>query len=226
MALEITPVTPGGAEFTPTDVPTFMQIQANGVNLGEPTVSTLNFAAGLTATRGTGGSANKVDVSAAGGGGGGAAVAVFSIAGASTSTFSSAKFGDWSPATVVLANAIATWDDANKAMDIAAAGVYAVKMECKVKATQSGGSTSFPRDDILYGGEVDSSVIASETKLGFNSSALGLSGADYVQWVEDFTVKTTDPNTLVQPRIYCKCYNSNDGKDSNFSAVVTLTKLS
>lgn len=207
------------------DFPQFIQFQADGANLGSRDADTVNFSTGLTATRGTGANANKVTLTASGGGGG-AAVAVFSIAGATTGTFNSTKFSDWSPATSVLANAIATWDDAGKALNIAAAGTYAVKMECKVRSTSGGGSTAFPRDDILYGGEVSNSVIGSATQLGFNSSALGLDTRDYVQWVEDFTVLTASPNTLVQPRIYCKCYSSNDGKDSTFSAIVTVTKLS
>lgn len=224
MGFGMTPAT-GWPVPTPDDFPEFIQFQADGTNLGGPDADTVNFSTGLTATRGEGENANVVTVTASGGSGG-AATAVFSIAGATTGTFNSARFSDWSPATPVLANAIATWDDIGQALNLAAAGTYAVKMECKVSSTSGGGSTSFPRDDILYGAETDSSVIASATQLGFNSSALGLNGSDYVQWVEDFTVQTTDANTLVQPRIYCKCYNSNDGKDSNFSAIVTVTKLS
>lgn len=209
---------------TPDDFPTFIQFQSAGVDLGGPDADTVNFSTGLTATRGEGESANIITVVSSEGGGG--ATAVFSLEGASVGSFNAAKFGDWSPATVVLANDIATWDDAGKALKIAAAGTYAVKVECKVSSTVGGGSSSFPRDDIIYGGEVDHAVISSATQLGFNSSALGLDSRTYVQWVEDFTVQTSASDVLVQPRIYCKCYNSNDGKDSSFSAVVTVTKLS
>lgn len=211
---------------TPDDFPTFIQFQEDGVNLGGPDASTVNFSTGLVATRGEGESADIITVTASGGGGGGAATAVFLIAGATTDEFDSTRFSDWSPATTALANAIATWDDTGKALSVAAAGTYAVKIECKVTATVAGNPVSFPRDDIIYGAEVDHSVISTRTQLGFNSSALGLDNREYVQWVEDFTVQTSAADVLVQPRIYCKCYSSNDGKDATFSAVVTITKLS
>lgn len=223
MGFGMTPAT-GWPVPTPDDFPTFIQFQEDGVNLGGPDADTVNFSTGLVATRGEGENASIITVTADSSGG--VETAIFSIAGATTGTFNSAKFSDWSPATTVLANAIATWDDAGKALNIAAAGCYAVKVECKVSSTVGGGSSSFPRDDILYGAEVDHSVVNSATQLGFNSSALGLDARTYIQWVEDFTVQTTDADTSVQPRIYCKCYNSNDGKDSTFSAIVTVTKLS
>ena len=65
----ITPAAPSPA--TASDgFPRYLQLQANGTDLGEPDVDTINFASNLTATRGTGENANKVTVAAAAAGGG------------------------------------------------------------------------------------------------------------------------------------------------------------
>jgi len=59
------------------EFPNYIQFQQDGTDLGAPNVDTVNFADGLTATRGTGESANVVTVvaqtnpSSGGGGGGG-----------------------------------------------------------------------------------------------------------------------------------------------------------
>jgi hypothetical protein len=53
------------------DFPQFIQFQENGEDLGAPDADTLNFANGVTATRGTGENANVVTVTAEGGGGAG-----------------------------------------------------------------------------------------------------------------------------------------------------------
>lgn len=69
-SFSITPVTgyplPASDEF-----PQFIQFQENGEDLGGPDADTVNFANGVTATRGTGESANVITVTAEGGGGGG-----------------------------------------------------------------------------------------------------------------------------------------------------------
>lgn len=64
-------VTALGAFPPPTDhgFPTFLQFQKDGVNLGEATITIVNLADNLTATRGTGPNANVLTISAAAGGG-------------------------------------------------------------------------------------------------------------------------------------------------------------
>lgn len=63
-------ISPASASTPPTSAgfPNYMQIQAGGEDLGTPTVDTLNFGSGLTATRGTGENANRVTVTGEGGG--------------------------------------------------------------------------------------------------------------------------------------------------------------
>ena len=49
---------------TPAEVPNFIQFRVNGVNLGGPDATTVNFAGGMfTVERGTGADANKITVS-------------------------------------------------------------------------------------------------------------------------------------------------------------------
>lgn len=67
----ITPV--AGYPVPPSDsFPQFIQMQADGADLGGPDVDTLNFSTNLTATRGTGENASVVTVTAQAGGGGAA----------------------------------------------------------------------------------------------------------------------------------------------------------
>lgn len=225
-AFSITPVTNMPAQ-TAGEFPQYLQFQADGANLGGRDADTLNFGSGLTATRGVGVNANVVSVTAAGDGGGNPS-AVFQLAGATTGTFNGTRFDDWSPATPVLAASYVAWDDAEQGLRFSDGGIYAVTIECNVAAKSSGSSTSFPRDDILYGSQMPEAVGNDQTQLGFNSSALGLDARSFIQWTDSYTISvdTGEGPALVQPRIYCKCYNSNDGKDSDFSAVVTITKLS
>jgi len=62
----ITPVSIAQAESG--EFPDYTQYQQDGVNLGDATVDTVNFTQGITATRGVGENANKLEVSAEGGG--------------------------------------------------------------------------------------------------------------------------------------------------------------
>lgn len=67
----ITPAT--GYPIPPSeDFPQFIQMQADGTNLGGPDVDTLNFSTNLVATRGTGENSATVTVTATGGGSGSA----------------------------------------------------------------------------------------------------------------------------------------------------------
>lgn len=60
----VTPVGPFPDQVGDT-FPDYIQFQNQGVNLGEPDASTVNFGAGMAATRGVGENENKITVTAA-----------------------------------------------------------------------------------------------------------------------------------------------------------------
>jgi len=62
MPLAISPVDPGGAETQPPGLLSFIQFLSQSVELGLPSANSLDFTTGLTATRGSGASANVVTV--------------------------------------------------------------------------------------------------------------------------------------------------------------------
>lgn len=54
-----------GAPVTPQEFPKFLQIRFNGVDLGGPDVTVLDFVGDFTVERGTGDDANTVTITAA-----------------------------------------------------------------------------------------------------------------------------------------------------------------
>jgi hypothetical protein len=59
----ISPASPG-APVVSQEFPQFLQIRVNGVDLGGPDVTVLDFVgSGFTVTRGTGADANKITIS-------------------------------------------------------------------------------------------------------------------------------------------------------------------
>lgn len=63
MAFEIAPANEG-APLTPQEFPQFLQIRLNGVDLGGPDVTVLDFVGYFNVVRGTGADANKVTITA------------------------------------------------------------------------------------------------------------------------------------------------------------------
>jgi len=63
MAFEITPAR-DGAPVQSQEFPQFLQIRLNGVNLGGPDVTVLDFVGFFDVVRGTGDDANTVTISA------------------------------------------------------------------------------------------------------------------------------------------------------------------
>lgn len=160
MTLDMTPVTPGGSEFTGTDVPSFIQIQADGTNLGEPTVSTLNFGTGMTATRGTGGNANKVTVEATASPGGGAdELLVSSISG--ISTFDGSVPSSYTGSQTLKASADVSWNQAFATLIFTKAGLYAITVMVRLTAT---GEDVFPTGYVWYGAGLTNGLGPHPTK--------------------------------------------------------------
>lgn len=64
MPFEVMPANEG-APLTPQEFPQFLQIRLNGVDLGGPDVTVLDFVGAFSVVRGTGADANKVTISLA-----------------------------------------------------------------------------------------------------------------------------------------------------------------
>lgn len=63
MTFQITPLA-AGAPVTPQEFPKFLQIRFNGVDLGGPDVTVLDFVGDFTVERGTGEDADTVTITA------------------------------------------------------------------------------------------------------------------------------------------------------------------
>lgn len=227
MTLEMTPITPGGAEFTGTDVPSFIQIQADGTNLGEPTVSTLNFGIGMTATRGTGGNANKVTVTADGGVGGGTPKLYLFLEGTddASSKFNRDLFTNWT-GEVLVASDDAAWNQSTHSIDIVTPGYYEFRIRGLVEPDRFG-TGDWPGNITVYGVTVitedwgDQSTLYTRNE---NGSIPGTSGNAIAQW-SDVVVVPIYAAGPAQVALFAEAYDSARETLAKFSCEVVVERV-
>ena len=157
MPFSITPLLdmppPEAQEF-----PNFIQFQEDGTDLGSNDADTLNFAGGLTATRGTGENANVVTV--AGAGGSSSTGALILIAPSDPPSEERMLFDgnpfliDWTPNQLITS---ADWEWVsevdNSHLHIITAGVYRLTMTCFLNTDNY--SSEWPDGNSTYGSTVD-----------------------------------------------------------------------
>jgi hypothetical protein len=130
-AFSVTPLTDMPAA-APKGFPTaLVQYQADGENLGLADADTLNFAEGLTATRGVGENSNVVTV--IGGGGGGAGSALF-LTNNIPFAFDNVPFDAWN-ASPILASDDWAWDTDLGKLVVLRQGVYRIVATCSIQAS-------------------------------------------------------------------------------------------
>lgn len=219
MPFEVTPDI-GGAQETPEAFGSYIQFQKDGANLGTPTVSTVNLTTGITATRGTGESANVLTLAATGGAGGGAETLLLSLQGNTQGVFNGTSFNDW-----IATEQVASADASFVAGEIVftRTGYYAVEIVGRV-ATDGGPWSSDL--ETYYGSEVDNAV--GLTKSGHSRWAQGASlfvGPPSVTWTDKYFVNITDTGTqTVVPSLYADKYQD-DTDPANMTAVVSVTRI-
>jgi hypothetical protein len=128
-------ITPNsGYPLPPSDsFPQFIQFQSAGVDLGDPDVDTVNFAAG-NATRGTGENAGVVTVTSTGGSGGFTPFVV-QLSYAYTGGQGQFVTVNFSASTVLQTSAEITWDGSGYIATFVNAGVYRLRFSHKITTT-------------------------------------------------------------------------------------------
>lgn len=215
-------ITPQGGWPAPTaeTPPRFMQIQASGVDLGTPTVDTLNFGSGTTATRGTGENANTVTVTAEGGGGTSVPELVVQLTPNVGNQTNREFFNDWT-ANVIQESSAVTYAPAT-GLTFVQAGIYEVVITGKVEFTDSFGN--FPGPTMQYGARVVGALmpVSQHSAKGDGEWSIA-SDEKFVQWTDRFLV-TADAAQEFAVSVYSDVY-LDQGFDVSTSATLTVRRL-
>jgi len=160
-AFSVSPITdippPTAQEF-----PNFIQFQNSGEDLGGPDADTLNFADGLTATRGTGENSNVVTV--VGSGGGGETVGLLTLtsppdpqSGDEIMKFDGVPYQSYWGYVVTIPSANWEWvdgrPDGESYLHFINAGIYRLLITCWIDA-----EVEWPNGDTTYGSMIGNSA--------------------------------------------------------------------
>lgn len=212
----------GGAGPVPGVPPNFIQIQADGTNLGLPSVDTLDFGAGLTATRGTGLNADKVTVVAVGGGAGGESdTMVVGLSGAVSGAFDGSNFENWDTASVYGVSADAEWSDADQQIRFITAGLYEVQVQGYV-SPDSGIWPSADQETTTFGSNIAAIGQSTSTHFRYSVGGVGDSGPQYAVFNDRFVLNAS-ADTLRPFSLYANRYLSTD--DATFRAVLSVKRI-
>lgn len=214
MTFGITP-TQGFNPTTDNEFPDYMQFQADGVDLGDRAADTLNFATGLTATRGTGEAANVVTVE--GEGGGSAPSLIVQLFPNTQGVMSGALFSDWT-GNPMTASADAEWSESDKAIKFLATGLYRIQI-----TAQTNTGSSWPTDQTWVGSDFGDDVSIERTVYARHDGE-NVVTENTVGWSDEFVVNVTAVNQLVPPKVYGRAYVSSSSP-MNFKARVTVQRL-
>lgn len=213
MTFAITPTT-GFNPPTDAEFPDYMQFQADGVDLGDRAADTLNFATGLTATRGTGEAANVVTVVGAGGSAPSLIVQLFAN---NPGVMDGSLFSDWT-GNPMTTSADAEWSEPDKAIKFLATGLYRVQI-----TAQTNTGASWPVDQTWVGSDFGDDVSIERTVYARHDGEF-VSTENTVGWSDEFVVNVTAVDQLVPPKVYGRSY-SNGSTQMNFKARVTVQRL-
>lgn len=216
------------------DFPDYLQFQQNGVDLGGPTVDTINITTGLTATRGVGEDANVLTLVAESAGSGASTLVVqlSPLSNGILGTYTYAPFTDWDGVVLKDPGVDLSWDQAGQQVTITTAGLYAVEFQASLEDNDRASfDATAMAGNVIYGTEVDAAIgiTQGEHYTGQNDGTFaGLSTAK-VAWADRYMVLVSDENLPLsfQPRVYGGQYHSGPPGDSiTCYAVITVTKLS
>ena len=213
----------GGAEAAPGDLLSFIQFMNGATALGGPDADTLIFGTGLSATRGTGATANEVTVTAESGGGAESPTLVAELEANASAAFDGADFSNWT-ATTLASSTDAVCTPGTGVVTFTQNGLYEVKIVGKITAPA-------PWPDIeetVYGSFVDAALFGfdrgSHSRTAGTAPSMG-SNQRYVQWTDSFMVNITSFATeTVTPAIYAAPYDS-PGEVADMAAVISVKRL-
>lgn len=129
MAFGFNPAGNGFPSQAPEGFPNFIQFRADGANLGDPDVDTVDFVYPLIATRGAGENSNVVTVTTAENPSaavpsGAVAVMAFTLSGNGA--------GSWTFTSLVSDATVGAWNDTSDVLTFASAGVYQVSVASRL----------------------------------------------------------------------------------------------
>lgn len=194
MPFSITPLLdmppPEAQEF-----PNFIQFQEDGTDLGSNDADTLNFADGLTATRGTGENANVVTVTGAGGSSTGAMILIAPADPPSEERmlFNGTPFLlEWTLNQLVTS---ADWEWVeeldNNHLHIINGGVYRVTMTCFLDTDNY--SAEWPNGNSTYGSMVDG--VSTSAQARTHTTGDPEDTLNVMRWTDQFVFTAADDST-------------------------------
>lgn len=204
-AFSVTPVSnippPNAEEF-----PNFIQFQQGGENLGGPDADTLNFGAGLTATRGVGENSNVVTV--VGGGSASVAVGVIDLVNsAEDGLFDDTPFPSSWDVSVPLGNDAYSFEDQSTTLTFAESGVYRVTATCALTAQIEG--FAWPSGESHYG-----SVVGDSSSQHYRSSTEVDYQAREAIWTDQHVVQVETAPMEVTVQLYAGSSGDSVGRCS------------
>lgn len=213
----------GGAEAAPGDLLSFIQFMNGATALGGPDADTLIFGSGMSATRGTGATANEVTVTATGGAGGGAETLLLDLDGLTSAAFDGVAFSDWDVVQRV-ASADAAWSAGAGAIVFTRTGTYKVTIVGKI--TDDSGSWAV-NGETYYGSAVP--VATWITRSGHSRKAdnesVFISGGSGVIFTDEYFVNVTNIATVtVVPSLHGSNY-FDSAQSASMSALVSVTRI-
>lgn len=201
--------------FTPPengDFPNYIQFQQDGVNLGLPSVDTVDFSDGLTATRGTGENENKITVTAP--------TLVVALTGVTPADMDGAVYSDWT-GIVWLASVDAEWSEVDQAIKFLKAGVFRVQLTGSCVRSDAG---NWPIDETFVGSEVVEDINIPHTVYArYQQNSTGV-GEKTPGWTDEFVVEVI-ADQLVQPKLYARSYSGVGLYTVNFKARLQVQYL-
>lgn len=223
MAFGFNPAGNGFPSQAPEGFPNFIQFQADGVNLGDPDVDTVDFVYPLIATRGAGENSNVVTVTTAENPSAAIPVAtaddplVLSLVGNASSALDGVEYSDWT-GTVARTSGDLTWNEAANTITVVNTGLYEVEIVGRLSPTLG----AFPgANSVYYGSGVFNALNALENSC---HAAVPVFGLSFTQWTDKYLFNASALPASIAPKLYAKAYG-NETETCSFSAVVTVRRI-
>ncbi len=207
----ITPVSVESA--VGTDFPNFIQFQQDGTDLGLPDADTVNFSTGLTATRGTGESANVLTLV-----GGASPALVVQLFANTQGVFDGTYFSDWTGAPAT-ASTDASWSDTEKGVVFANAGVYKFQIMGQVDL----GGAEWPGAPTWVGSHIPEELSNIQSTVYARHDVAQTPEATLMAWSDEFAVNVAAAAVVV-PKLYA-LITAIDTTPINFKARITVQRL-
>jgi hypothetical protein len=228
MAFELTPAASVPSKSR-DGFPDYLQLQSNGTNLGGRDVDTINFGTGVTATRGTGATANVATVTAVASPGGGAQKLYLYLDGPPGDDpdvkFNRDIFTDW-VAELLVSSEQAEWNPTTKSIDILVPGYYEFRVRARIEADPQV-TGDWPSGMSVFGIAVDAEDWSTQTTLHWRDKSgqlPGSGGNEISEWTDIIAV----PIGIAGPvklGLFAEAYDSLRETPAHFSCEVIIERV-